>query len=184
MTIFTTQSQIMRKLNPMKRPRMPPQSATSEMKGKASSSLWTSTMLLENIGWYIVVVFSIGVKSGSSLTYIHQKVRVWVCKREFLSIKLKDYKTMSTATYFIFHEWTWHQTFCFLHYIFPYHSTNSFKFTGKFCQQGKIVTERQTRNTDFSPRWLTAYLDHDAFVNTVSKIIDRGFFTWIIWSIE
>ena len=38
-TIFIIQSQIMRKLKPMKRPRMPPQSATREMKGKASSSL-------------------------------------------------------------------------------------------------------------------------------------------------
>ena len=55
--IHTMQSQTMRKLNPMNIPRMPPQSATREENGKASSSLYTWRNLLENVGrriglWY------------------------------------------------------------------------------------------------------------------------------------
>ena len=43
-------SQIIRKLNPRKSPRMPPQSATSDIKGKASTSFLTRIFSNENMG--------------------------------------------------------------------------------------------------------------------------------------
>ena len=49
---------IIRKLKPMNRPRVPPQSARSELKGYASSSLRTRMLSLENIGQSCVVPFT------------------------------------------------------------------------------------------------------------------------------
>ena len=47
---MTIQSQIIRKLNPMKSPRQPPQSATRDGKENAFSSFLTMTESLENTG--------------------------------------------------------------------------------------------------------------------------------------
>ena len=54
-------SQIMRKLKPTKRPRMPPQSATRDRKGKASCSLSRRIVSLPKIR-----VISVNLLSGAT----------------------------------------------------------------------------------------------------------------------
>ena len=66
--IHTNPAQTMRKLNPMNIPRIPPQSAKSEVKENASSSLRTWRVLLV----YCVincVLFGAGFTRGSSANY-------------------------------------------------------------------------------------------------------------------
>ena len=69
----TIQSQTMRKLNPMNRPRTPPQSATRDPKEKASTSLWTRIDLLVNAISNLVSL-TVGLINGRSVTYEYAKM--------------------------------------------------------------------------------------------------------------
>ena len=60
-----TADQIIRKLNPMKRPSTPPQSATRDSNGKASSSV-SIFILLDEIITERVEIFGAGPNTGAS----------------------------------------------------------------------------------------------------------------------
>ena len=62
--IFHNHSHNIRKLNPKNRPRTPPQSATRELKGKATSSLLTRILSPANSGHTCIPSPAIGILSG------------------------------------------------------------------------------------------------------------------------
>ena len=70
----TIQSQIIRKLNPMKSPRQPPQSATRDAKENASSSLLTRTESLANTGNSSVLALGISVGVWAICIFNHHGI--------------------------------------------------------------------------------------------------------------
>ena len=98
-------SQIIRKLNPKNSPRMPPQSATRESRGKASISLLTRIFSTENIGHNLnPVVPSYGMYTlGFSLI-----CKILTCLHVRNKIKIRN---------LILHKRARHQALCYFHEI-------------------------------------------------------------------
>ena len=83
-TRYWIQSQIIRKLNPTKSPRTPPQSATREENGNASTSFWIWMISVLKIGRKIVPTPSIGITISSPFNW----------RKEKLSMRISiDYKS-------------------------------------------------------------------------------------------
>ena len=70
----TIQSQIIRKLNPMKSPRQPPQSATRDAKENASCSFLTRTESLANTGNSSVLALGISVGVWAICIFNHHGI--------------------------------------------------------------------------------------------------------------
>ena len=148
-------SQILKKLNPRKSPRMPPQSATRDTNGKASTSFLTRTFSQVNIGHNFDPSFFV------QYLYTFGFCAIW--KNCYHSIKGKH-----MTNNLILHKRARHHALCPLQecvFSIVYCIDIIFSIFEQHCP---IVTEMQTHHTDTSPRWLKSGLPHDTFLNTVA----------------
>ena len=89
---MTIQSQIIKKLNPMKSPRQPPQSATRDAKENAFASFLTMTESLANTGHS--VIFAVGDIGACAICNFnhHRKVQIYCYLHTWYSINVQGIK--------------------------------------------------------------------------------------------
>ena len=135
---------------------MPPQSATRDTNGKASTSFLTRTFSQVNIGHNFDPSFFV--------QYLYTFGFCAICKKSFYLFN----KRLAHDKNLILHKRARHHALCPLkECIFSIVYCMDIIFS-IFEQHSTIVTERQTLHTDTSPRWLTSSLPHNTFLNTVA----------------
>ena len=173
----TIQSKIIRKLNPMNNPKIPPMSATNERIGYASCSL--NTLTVGSIMGVTVAILSSSLFPFSilSTSFIVQ------CHDALINIYVLN-PTNIQWTYLILHESTWYQTLSFFQKLFFVHPRKGNTSITILFQHWPIDTKRPVTNIEFIPVRLASSFSNKVFFYTISKIILRVLFAWILWSVD